>query len=86
MPGQPQPRESGRLYGPEDPDVALAMVRLEECRDGTGRWLVLLNRPARSRTQRYVHADQDCARAQLAEVYAARQDGQWWEITQPEPY
>ncbi|MFI7072038.1 hypothetical protein [Micromonospora sediminicola] len=86
MPGQPQPRESGRLYGPADPDVPVAMVRLEECMDGSGRWLLLVNRPARARTTRYEHPDQRSARAQLAEEYANLEPGQWWETTTRLPY
>lgn len=86
MAGQPQLREAGRLYGPADPDVPVAMVRLEECMDGSGRWRLLLNRPARARTKRYEHPDEQHARGHLAEVYADAEPGQWWEITEPRPY
>ncbi|MEU5950525.1 hypothetical protein ABZ793_33990 [Micromonospora sp. NPDC047465] len=85
MPGQPQLREAARLYG-EDPDVPLAMVRLEESMDGTGRWLVLLNSPAAAPTQSAEHPDEQSARDELERLYAEGRRFGAWEIRRPEPY
>lgn len=77
MPGQPQLRESGYLYG-DDPDAALALVRLEQRMDGSGVWEVLLNSPAASPTQRAEHPDEQSARAELERVYeSGRAYGEW---------
>jgi len=77
MPGQPQVREAGWLYGP-DPYVPLAHVRLEQRMDGSGRWDLYLADPASARPQHAVYGSEQEARDELERVYAAgRADGDW---------
>ncbi|WFE45291.1 hypothetical protein [Verrucosispora sp. WMMD1129] len=86
MPGQPQLRESALLYRPDDPDVPVTMVRLEQQTDGAGLWVVLLNSPAAAPTRRSEHPDEQSARNELERLYAeGRQYGQW-KIRAVDPY
>jgi hypothetical protein len=49
-------------------------------------WVVLLNSPADTPTQRAEHPDEQSARVELERLYAdGRQYGEW-EIRQAEPY
>ncbi|MFG3702371.1 hypothetical protein ACGF5C_31490 [Micromonospora sp. NPDC047620] len=77
MAGFPQVRESAWLYAPDDPDVPLAHVRLEERMDGAG-WDLYLSDPASAPSQHVRYPDEAGARAELERVYAAgRAAGQW---------
>jgi hypothetical protein len=88
----PQLREHGWLYG-ADPYLPLALVRLLEHRDGSGRWAVQLdvNDPQEGEepTQVVVFEGEDApqaARAELERIYeAGRVDGRW-RIRQPDAY
>lgn len=85
MPGQPQLREAAWLYG-DDPDIPLALLRLEERMDGSGIWDVLLNSPAAAPTRRAEHPDERSARGELEQLLAeGRQYGEW-RIRQAERY
>jgi hypothetical protein len=54
------------------------MVCLEERMDGSGVWVVLLNSPADTPTQRAERPDEQNARAELAAVYEqGRALGEW---------
>ena len=65
------------MYGPDDPWLPLALVRLFEHMDGSG-WELRLNDPASGPTQTVVHPTEAGARAELERVYAAgRVDGEW---------
>lgn len=78
MSGQPQLREAGRLYGPEDPDVPIAVVRLEERMDGSGLWDLYLNDPATEQRPQHWTLTEDRAWAELARVYEwGAVDGEW---------
>ncbi|GAA3781007.1 hypothetical protein GCM10022379_54720 [Micromonospora maritima] len=81
-----QLREAGWLYGPSDPWLPLALVRLFEHRDGSGRWEVRLNSPAHEPSQVAVFDGEEPARAELGRIYAdGEQDGQW-RIRRPDAY
>ncbi|MGC4769190.1 hypothetical protein ACLQ25_09445 [Micromonospora sp. DT44] len=83
MAGFPQLREAGWLYG-DDPYLPLALVRLFEHVDGTGRWEVRLNAPAEAETQLAMFEGEAGARAEVARVYAdGKQYGQW-RVRQPD--
>jgi len=86
MAGFPQLREAGWLYGGDDPYLPLALLRLFEHMDGSGRWELRLNSPAQARTQTVVWPDEAGARGELARVYAdGERDGRW-RVRQPEAY
>lgn len=77
MAGQPQQREAGLLYG-GDPVRLLAMIRLEQQMDGSGKWLIYLNNPAADPRQEAEFDDEDTARAELGRLYAeGRSRGRW---------
>ncbi|WP_422744377.1 hypothetical protein ACN27B_08790 [Micromonospora sp. WMMD754] len=89
MAGMSQLREAGWLYGPDDPWLPLALVRLFEHRDGSGRWEIRLNSPASAPSQVAVfdgdQAERD-ARAELARIYTdGGLDGQW-RVRRPDAY
>lgn len=89
MAGFPQLREAAWLYAPSDPWAPLAVARLFEHRDGSGRWEIRLNDPASAPTQTAVfdgeEADKD-ARRELDRLYEqGRADGEW-RIREVEPY
>lgn len=84
MPGQPQLRESGWLYG-DDPGIPLALVRLQQRMDGSGIWDVLLNSPARAPTQSAEHPDEQSARAELGRIYAEGCQRGRWTIRRRDP-
>lgn len=84
MPGQPQLRESGYLYG-DDPEIPLTMLRLEERVDGSGVWDVLLNSPAASPTQRGEFPDERSARAEMERLHAEGRAYGQWRVHRPSP-
>ncbi|MEU4776870.1 hypothetical protein [Micromonospora sp. NPDC023633] len=84
MAGMPQLREHGWLYGPNDPHLPLAVVRLFEHRDG--QWEIRLNDPASGPTSSAVHPDEESARAELALLYAQGEADGKWRIRQPDGY
>jgi hypothetical protein len=78
------------LYGRDDPWAPLALVRLFEHMDGSGRWQVRLNvndpQEGEEPAQVVDYADEASARAELARLYAEGEaDGQW-RIRQPDGY
>lgn len=83
MPGQPQVREAGLLYG-DDPYVPLAMVRLGAA-DGRVRRLVgAAEQPGgRAPAQRAEHSDEQSARAELERVYEQGRAYGQWKIRRP---
>lgn len=85
----PQLREHGWLYAPDDAFLPLAVVRLFEYRDGSGRWEIRLNDPASGPVQVAMFDGDEAeklARAELDRVYeAGRVDGEW-RIRQPDAY
>ncbi|MGK5737286.1 hypothetical protein [Micromonospora sp. URMC 103] len=85
MSGFPQLREAGWLYG-DDPYLPLALVRLFEYKDGSGRWEVRLsvNNPQEGEEPLQVaeHPNEESARAELARLYAQGN----WRIRQPDAY
>lgn len=81
-----QLREAGWLYGPGDPTLPLALVRLFEHRDGSGRWEIRLNSPARDRSQVAVFDGEQPARVELARIYADGEQDGTWRIRQPDGY
>lgn len=85
MAGFPQLREAGWLYG-ADPTLPLALVRLLEHRDGSGRWELRLNDPASGPTQLVTHPDEASARDELGRIYAAGEQDGTWRIRQPDAY
>ncbi|MFG2165504.1 hypothetical protein [Micromonospora chersina] len=87
MPGQPQLRESAVLHVVGNEYAILAMVRLEQLMDGSGRWVILLNDPAwEQESQRVEFDDEKPARAALAQVYADGEAQGVWKVNRPEPY
>ncbi|MCZ7440802.1 hypothetical protein O7598_31090 [Micromonospora sp. WMMC241] len=85
MAGFSQLREAGWLYG-ADPTLPLALVRLFEHVDGSGRWEVRLNSPASEPSQVAVFDGEGPARAEVARIYAdGAQDGTW-RVRQPDAY
>ncbi|MFG1776601.1 hypothetical protein ACGFIG_09250 [Micromonospora sp. NPDC049048] len=77
MAGIPQVRESAWLCAPDDPEMRLAHVRLEERMDGSG-WDLYLSDPASARSQHVRWPDEAGARAELERVYAeGRERGVW---------
>ena len=88
MPGIPQLREAAWLYG-DDPYLPLALVRLFEHKDGSGRWEIRLNSPASDRSQVAVFDGdkaEDQARAELARIYADGEQDGTWRVRQPDAY
>lgn len=87
MPGQPQLRESAVLHVLGNEYAILAMVRLEQLMDGSGRWVILLNDPAwEQEPQRVEFTDELVARAALAQVYADGEAQGVWKVSRGEPY
>ncbi|MBQ1064460.1 hypothetical protein [Micromonospora sp. C41] len=86
MAGMSQLREAGWLYGPGDPWTPLALVRLFEHRDGSGRWEIRLNSPAHEPSQVAVFDGEGPARAELARIYADGEQDGTWRVRQPDAY
>ncbi|MEU1240027.1 hypothetical protein ABZ388_06680 [Micromonospora parva] len=89
MAGFPQLREAGWLYGESDAFVPLALIRLFEHMDGSGRWEVRLNAPASAETQTVVFdgdTSEASARSEVARVYADGEQYGQWRVRQPEAY
>ena len=90
MAGFPQLREAAWLYAPDDPWAPLALVRLLEHKDGSGRWQVRLNvndpQHGEEPLQVVDHPDEQSARAALAQVYEVGRDQGEWRISEVEPY
>ncbi|MER7167016.1 hypothetical protein ABT336_13240 [Micromonospora sp. NPDC000207] len=80
MPGQPQVRESGWLYAPDDDFAPIAHVRLEEHADGAG-WDVHVADPATAPSMS-THLDTETeARTLLDRIYKAGQERGQWRVT-----
>jgi len=86
MAGFPQLREAAWLYADDDPYLPLALIRLFEHMDGSGRWEVRLNAPASAETQVVVWDDEPGARGEVARVYADGEQYGRWRKRQPEAY
>ncbi len=81
-----QLREAGWLYGPGDPWLPLALVRLFEHRDGSGRWEIRLNSPASEASQVVVFDGEQAARAELGRIYADGEPDGTWRVREPDAY
>lgn len=93
MPGQPQVRQHSWLYLPGD-DIPVAVVRVEQHKDGTGQWTVLHAAPASDPDRRRVHdspeaayADAQRLRDLISDAYRTERGitGRW-DIHAREPY